>query len=391
MKPPRLLPEAQLLLLAAGGPNTDSEIDELVRTDLNWPLVIALARRENALRVLWHRFSGANEAFIPEESLSFLKRAGQVWEFRMLHLEGLLHRTLEVWREHGIEAVLMKGSALAYTTYKSFDDRSMYDLDLLVEPEAAQEAWNLAQENGWVWDSKFYPLRQYEGHHHLPPLIDVTGTDVRLEVHVDLCRTGYPFDFSARNVWSGARKILVDGRDVLVPKVTDQIIHTCVHFAWSHALRSKAFATLRDICAYVEREQIDWDDLIRESKATQTDTCCYWTFRVARSVSRAAVPLNRVNELRRRLPESALVRIERHIEAHILPSESQSPSTLMNQWVWRLAIGCGPGDGEAMEILGVSEEATVAPADRQKTSAWQRTINQLQSLDRWRRYLRSTL
>src|SRR3989454_3864660 len=106
--------------------------------------------------------------------------------FRSLHLEHVLHEILATLAARGIEALLLKGAGLAYTAYASFADRPMGDIDVLVRPEQAEEAWSLFRAQGWTWPSAQWPRERYSAHQHLPPLIQQSAGGARLEIHRDL-------------------------------------------------------------------------------------------------------------------------------------------------------------------------------------------------------------
>ena len=130
-----LSPEAQLLLLTAGGEKNDQAIRALARAAAR----LGEARRgsseqERATPVLWRRVSAI--ASLPEEAQP-LHRMSMVSEFRMSHLESRLLSALDTLAEAEIEPVLLKGAALALTVYGSFVARPMSDVDLLVPRDDA--------------------------------------------------------------------------------------------------------------------------------------------------------------------------------------------------------------------------------------------------------------
>ncbi|MCH2171913.1 nucleotidyltransferase family protein [Myxococcota bacterium] len=383
-----LSPESQLLLLAISGHGDDRKIQCALQQDLDWLKIQALTRHEKAALLLWRGLEKIGNKGVPEEHAAALEKLAQIWRFKLLHLESLLHRTLDVYSKRGIEVLLLKGSGLAYTAYSSFEERPMYDLDILVQPEQAKEAWILAREDGWVWDSARSPLPQFDDHHHLPPLDDPQRTGGSLEIHTDLCRPGHQFRFSAREMWQDAREISVGGHKVRVPSLHHQILHTCIHFAWGHAMRRKSILTLNDVETFVNCGEVDWSELVDQARETRADTCCYWTFRLARKTAGIQVPEEVLEALRPNVPEFALNRFERHFALHMFPSEVRCPSVLAGKSIWQLAIR--RGECEEMELLGVGRKPKKSPPGSFQ-DLLQRSSNQLQSLRGWGRYLRVAL
>src|SRR3569623_1058390 len=142
-----LSPEAQLLLLTAGGEKNDPAIRSLLARPLDWAKLTWLSEQERATPVLWRRLSAI--ASLPEEAQP-LHRMSMVSEFRMSHLESRLLSALDALAGAGIEPVLLKGAALALTVYGSFVARPMSDVDLLVPRDDVMRAREALLASGWT-------------------------------------------------------------------------------------------------------------------------------------------------------------------------------------------------------------------------------------------------
>src|SRR5439155_1079046 len=127
---------------------------------------------ERATLIVWQRLQRLGADRLPLEVATAWRKLAMVYEFDSLRLEQRLHEAVEVLATRGIEVMLLKGSTLAYTTYGSFADRPMGDVDLLVRPEQAREAWLALQTRGWSWPAAQWPAERYSRHQHLPPLVD---------------------------------------------------------------------------------------------------------------------------------------------------------------------------------------------------------------------------
>jgi hypothetical protein len=173
-----LSPEAQLVLLSAGGTGCDDAMRTLLDGDLDWAKVTWLAEHEAAVPVLWQRL-GTLGARIPDESATTLQRLAMVSEFQMLRLEQRLGEAIGLLDGAGIDVVLLKGAALACSVYRSFSLRPMGDADLLVERERAEAAMRILSGHGWATRADDTLEEFYAGHHHLPPLDDQTGSGGR--------------------------------------------------------------------------------------------------------------------------------------------------------------------------------------------------------------------
>ena len=329
-----LSPEAQLLLLTAGGEKNDVAIRALLARRLDWVKLSWLAEQERATPVLWRRLNAIGS--LPEEAQT-LHRLSMVSEFRMSHLETRLLSALDTLAAAHTEAVLLKGAALALMVYGSFVARPMSDIDLLVPREDVLRARDSLLEAGWTSGAGL-ELAFYEGHHHLPPLIDGLGTGTCLELHTSLFFEGHPFQLTSDDIRRRAERVTVHGRSVLVPSVHDQLLHLCLHFAWSHMMATGAWRAFRDLDALLKTERVDWKEFTRLARESRGGSACYWTFRLARVLAGISVPAWVERALAPPDPEFALRRLEQHFTYDLLPTESISPSLWLTYTMWRAGL-----------------------------------------------------
>jgi hypothetical protein len=329
-----LSPEAQLLLLTAGGERNDQAIRALLAQPLDWAKLTWLSEQERATPVLWRRLSAI--ASLPEDAQP-LHRMSMVSEFRMAHLESRLLSALDTLEESEIEPVLLKGAALALTVYGSFIARPMSDVDLLVQRDNVMRAREALIASGWTEGVENSP-EFYEGHHHLQPLVDAQGTGTSLELHTSLFFEGHPFALTSEDIRRRAEKVVVRGRTVLVPSVHDQLLHLCLHFAWSHMMATGAWRAFRDLDALLRTERVQWKEFTQMALDARGGSACYWTFRLARTVAGISVPAWVERALVPPEPEFALRRLEQHFTYDLLPTENISPSLWLTYTMWRAGL-----------------------------------------------------
>jgi hypothetical protein len=344
-------PEARLLLLAAGGARNDDAIRDILAGPFDWPKLCWLAESERAAPVMWNRLRSLGQP-LPAAAQP-LSRLAMVSEFRMLHLEQRLVQTLDALAARGIDAVLLKGAALAITAYGSFTRRPMFDLDILLERSRAWEARSALLGAGWTSSGLEDMAEFYEGHHHLPALSDASGTETQLELHTELFFEGHPFRLSADDVRRRATPISVQGRPAWVPSMHDQLLHLCLHFAWSHMMAAGAWRAFRDLDTLLSRGGVEWDGFIELARESRGATSCYWTFRLARQLVGIEVPERVLAALRPPQPEFALRRLEQHFTHFLLPTEAICPAKSVAYAMW-----------EAGVRPGWSGHGTVRPWDR---------------------------
>ena len=333
-----LSPEARLVLLTAGGADCDDEIRELLRQTLDWNKVVWLAEREGAVPILWKRASQLAGASLPADVSTHLQRLALVSEFQLLRLEQRLGEAIDLLSAAGIDVILLKGAALACTVYGSFSQRPMGDVDLLVPPARANAAMAALTARGWMWKGDEALQHFYEGHHHLPPLEDQTGSGARLELHTAFFFEGHPFRLSLADVRENAVEVPFGSRTVRVPDTPHQLLHLCLHFVWSHMVAMGAWRAFRDLRTLMEVRGIEWDEFARFALESRGGSCCYWTFRLARDLIGLNIPTFVLDALRPPQPEYVLRRVEQHFTYQLLPTEGICPSLRVAQTMWRTGI-----------------------------------------------------
>jgi Uncharacterised nucleotidyltransferase len=331
-----LSPEAQLLLLTASVSPSDAALRQALSVGINWEELCALARYENATSVLLRQL-GRVGADAGNSGYQELQQLATISVMQMLQLGQLLHQTLDILAQQQIEAVLLKGAGLAYTAYSSFADRPMGDIDVLVRPQHAERAWSLLQQRGWTPPPMAGDSARYAGHHHLPPLFRDSGR-FRLEIHDELLPRDHPFRFSTDALWLRAHRVTVNGRVITVPNPMHQLWHVCVHFVWSHEMQWGSWRTLRDSAAIIQLGGFDWTEFVGFARATRATTCCYWTLRLTRRLTRAAVPDDVLASLRPPYPEFIIDRLERHFVSSLFPSEDRCPSVWLTRRLWEAGV-----------------------------------------------------
>jgi len=184
----------------------------------------------------------------------------------------------------------------------------------------------------------------YDEHHHLPPLRDARGSGVHLELHTALFAPGHPFSLTPALLWAEARPLTSATRgaptatSAFLPALAHQLLHTCLHFAWSHAMKFGAWRTFRDVGATIATEQLDWDAFIRLARDSRATTACYWTFRLAQVAAEIDVPVEVETALRPPRPRAYLRGIERHYLLNLFPASQACPSVQLDRALWDLGM-----------------------------------------------------
>jgi hypothetical protein len=354
---------------------------------IDWDRLIAFALLENAATILDDRISRVPELLVPAHQRDRVGRLALVWTFKLKLLERRLQESLNVLEGAGIEVILLKGAALVVTTYGSFTERPMADIDLLVDPARAHEAHELMQQNGWMLDSTGHPDDAWDNHHHLPPLSDTNGSGLRLEIHVAPIPPGHPFKFDFAYVTSTAQSFAFGGIPVLVPENHVHAVHSAIHFAWAHRFESGGMNAFRDLAALESSGNFSWTRFLEVAQQTRAEACCYWTVRLAQSLTGLAVPEEVLTKLSPPLSEPFLSLLEEHFSQLVVRSEHACPSVTLRYRLWAFALQTGSSVHE--ESLQWDAEVRASP--RRRARPLRRIASHVQRVRRWSLYLTSLL
>lgn len=333
--PTGLAPEPRLLLAVAGGDGSDELIRQLAAGPLTWDQLLVLTAQERAEAVVSARLHRLGIT-PPDHVREVLQGLAIRSDLRMAMLDRRLDQTITALDAAGIPVMLLKGSALGRTVYGSLPRRPMLDLDLLVPANQAAGAREVALANGWALGEMEEKSAFYEGHYHLPPLHDALGRNFNLEIHTALFPERHPFVWPVEQLWTESR--VLPGQKARIPALEDLLLHVGLHFMWSHAGQFGPWRSFRDVRVMAEDPTLDWDRFTRKARATRAATSVYWTLRLARLLTGAAIPPAVEQALAPSLPESARAMLDRHFTGQWFSPEGNCPSRRLERWLWQLAI-----------------------------------------------------
>lgn len=356
----------------------------LVASRPNWRAVGALAEREKLLPVVWS-YMREHAALIPAEIREAFQAQAAVTEFRMAMTETALRQVVETLAREGIRVMLLKGAALASTVYGSFLKRPMGDFDLLVPPGEAERAWQVMRTAGWRLELEGGE-QFFDGHQHLPGLVDPKGLNLVLEVHRTMLPPTGPFLLDADELWRDARPVRLGGVEAWVPSDHHQLLHLSVHFAWSHMFSGMG-RTVRDIAFILGAGPFDWERFRDTATATRAGTCAYWTLAITRTLSGTAIPEPVLEALAPRQPRVVSRALERgYITTGLFGA---CPSVWMAKMLWSAGIqpvASGHGDSRPWQSNELFKRVFKLDRDR---GVGERMAGQVQAGRRWWRFAKA--
>jgi len=160
---------------------------------------------------------------------------------------------------HGIRWMALKGAAVILGGQAELGTRAMSDLDILIEPKDVPNAAALLEQNGYRAEEGAAVeaiVSQTRVRHAWQFLAE---PDANIDLHWrPLSRCYAPAVSQA--FWEGAGRVSYQEHDMLVPSVSDQLFHACVHglqWDWTRKVRWIADALS------LMRGAIDWERVAR--------------------------------------------------------------------------------------------------------------------------------
>lgn len=305
-----------------------------------WPDVPAFARR---------RLAGALAA----------SAAGQLVMIRELGI------VLRGCAREGLDALVLKGPALAETVYPHPALRPFSDLDLLVRPadrfrmDALLRGLGhrrVADEHSWEFDVAYDGATLYE-----------TPTGVRVDLHwALLTEPRFVWRVAEAEVWARAVPLTVGGEAARGLGREDLVLYLAVHLAVHHALTGLRRGW--DLARVLEHEgdALDWTVLVAQAARWRARRALYFVLRGVRDDFGAPVPPAVLDALRPAGPRARalaalaaradadrLVRLERLV-ALLLVDRARDLGGVLRHALWpsagwmRARYGLGAGSRRAL-------------------------------------------
>ena len=343
-----LRPEEVLFFLLVSPEPSKAEAAALLERGVDWNHFLSLVAEEGLAGTAWRGLQSLGVPLPPDVAAQMQGRA-VLSDFRLGAVHRLLERTIAAYSAAGIEVMLVKGAALSTFYYADPCDRNMADIDLLVPADRAREAVSLAQRHGWSIDEEEYREALYEGHHHLPPMSDTLGLDIRLEIHTEVLPQGHPLHFGADALRARAEERRTKGGSVVrVPSLEDLLLYSCLHLGWSHEMRDGGWRTFRDVSEVIRQPDFSWDRFLVLARDRTLAGACYWTFELANRLCGLETPARVLDALRPELPEWVHEFVARHYSLQLVPLSRLNPSEALSRMLWNVAMRPGQaGHGRA--------------------------------------------
>lgn len=261
----RLSPELELILCAASPLFDDSaraRVQRLLHSEWNRDELARLALGYGLSPLLYTRLHSVMSHY--DESLSELKADALALVQRALVLTTEMKRLIPHLEAKGIETLVFKGPALARVLYANPSLRAFTDLDVMVRPEKAMQAWALLAGEGYTLEYKF-------SREHLPALL-ASGNHLPLhgspnneliELHWAFFPRSRATPFDTAGAWTRRIPLCFDDMTIMTLAPRDLVHFLCLHgtkHAWCR------LGWVADLAWFVFRyPSFEWDELLEHA------------------------------------------------------------------------------------------------------------------------------
>ena len=228
---------------------------------------------------------------------------------------------LRALSDGGIDTMVLKGAALIGRHYSDAGVRLMYDVDVLVRPEAVRAAAALLEREGWkqhVATSLDDLLPVIQG----TRFADADGEAIDLHWHA-MWSPAREDDF-----WSAAEPAEVGGVATLRLAPADQLLHVCVHGVWSEGDRVRWVADA--ITVLGTTPDLDWERVVRGARARALTEPLLDALSYLRDAFAQPVPPGVVRSLRE--PRPGILERAGHIAWRIRPHRVRAAALALEHY-----------------------------------------------------------
>jgi len=286
----------EILLICATAsvsPERKKRLSQILAGTVDWRYLLDLARFHGVAPLIASNFTANGFAStVPQPCLEKLNQIYNSTLYRNIVLTDELSRVLAVFQQHGIEAIVLKGTVLAEQLYGNPALRTVVDLDIMVRPEELSSASSLLVEMGYeqlvppqIWDHPF----------HKAPYRKQGKFPVFIELHWNL-EDERLVAIPQPDIWNRAQLLKLAGGDIMVLSPEDTLLYLSNNFSKQS---SRKLRTLCDIAELIKKYDgvLDWDYIVKSAKSWNLEAALYYSLRWAHDLLGAPVAESSVRAL----------------------------------------------------------------------------------------------
>lgn len=338
--------EADLLLCCATSvatPERTARARAIIDRGVDWQRATYMASVQAVMPLLYRYLSSEFEGALPADAIGNLRRAFYGNSVRNLHLARELARLTALLERGGVQALALKGPALAMAAYGAVAMRQFTDLDLLVRKSEAPRAVELLLKEGYA-PRAGYELADLGRPGAYEIALARAGALTEIDLHWRLIPPYFPLALDGEELWRRAVPVEIEGAAVRTLAPADHLLYLCAHGA------KHGWQALGGICdlaelirasarACVPAYSIDWDELGAQAERAGARRALWLGVLLAHELLEAGAPTGVLEAARR---EPAVVRAARTFIGYARDPGDAGPG-FYQRWSVPLRVIAGSG------------------------------------------------
>jgi hypothetical protein len=265
-----------------------AEIDHLpalFHKSLRWQKLLRLAEDHGMVPLLAEHTKNSDLSFIPPEVRAALHESRCSQAVLALRLTAELFRLLPRFAKAGIEIMVTKGPALSVRCYGEPGQRQYGDIDLVVRDKDIQRSTEAMIALGYQPKVSLTAIRasRFPGEYAFRK----NDTQLLIEFHTERTFRYHPRPLDIEQLFDRRASVVIDGRNVPVLSVEDELVLICIHGAkhfWERLM------WIADVAALIARQTLDWDRAMAIAAEVGADRILLLGLRLASDVLGAELP-----------------------------------------------------------------------------------------------------
>jgi len=319
-----------LLVCIARRETDPNQVGSLVRQQIDWDQLVALAYAHGLLPLLNNHLSSVD--LVPAHVRSQLKRESVANSQNILHLVGKQLRVYKLFKEHNIPVAIFKGPLLAHMAYGEMSLRQAGDIDLLIARHDFAQARTLLESLGYEMTPKL-TAAQLASHLNNHCEIQFMRDDwlTVIDLHWDLAPRSFVFGVKGDEVMSRLQSVSFAGTTVETFGAEDLLLYQAMHGAkhlwrrleWISCLAESLRAT----------PAINWDTIVNRAAQAHATRILGLGLRLVETFSDVPVPSEVLSSVD---PDNTMQRMATQIRRQLFTTFGPAESTETNLYNLRI-------------------------------------------------------
>lgn len=265
-----------------------------------WQTLVLLAEQQQVAALLYYRWKRyQQEVPLPTQIKAMLYARFYYSAGRNQLLWQEISAIADLFHQHQIALLVLKGAALLATVYPDKALRQMADIDLLVAEETIGKAVELLQRRGYQAKSQLGETitDHFTILHHLPPFIH-PGSKICIELHLTVAPPQRTYSVDSADLWAAAQPLPAVGPSALTLAAEDLLLYTCMHATYRHLFELGA-RFLCDVDAIVRHYQasLDWERIVARAQEWQWGNGVFLGLHLAHRLLETPIPSSTLRAL----------------------------------------------------------------------------------------------